>query len=442
MENSAVVRPEKVGLTTATSLVVGNMIASGVFMLPATLAMYGGISLVGWIIAGVGALSLALVYGWLSQLRPQATGGPYAYTRDGMGDFAAFLVAWGYWISTLATNAAIAVAFVSYLGAFLPALSQSPVLAMATGLGAIWLLTWVNTLGIREAGIVQVVTTVLKVVPLLLITFGGLFYLKFEHFVPFNLSDESSMGAIASTTTLTLFAFLGLECATIPSESIKNAETTIAKATVAGTLVTTVIYFLGTVAVMGIIPPSTLATSQAPFSDAAASIWGEPARYLVAAGAVISTFGALNGWIVMQGQMPYAAARDQLLPAIFRRTNRKGTPVAGLVISSILISILMGMNFTRGLADTYKYMILLSTLTVLVPYSFSMAAYGIIAIRQAKPSRQLWLRVVVAFVGFLFSIWAIIGSGEVIVYWGFILLMCGIPFYAWMKLSNHGNESR
>src|SRR5688572_25907340 len=115
----------KVGLLTATSLVVGNMIASGVFMLPATLAGYGGISLVGWVVSSIGAMSLALVFGWLSKLRPNATGGPYAYVRDGMGDFAGYLVAWGYWISVWATNAAIAVAFVSYLGEFIPAISQN-----------------------------------------------------------------------------------------------------------------------------------------------------------------------------------------------------------------------------------------------------------------------------------------------------------------------------
>src|SRR5690242_11894912 len=118
------------------------MIASGVFMLPATLAPYGSISLIGWIISGLGAMSLALVYAWLSKLRPGSTGGPYAYTRDGMGDFAAFLVAWGYWISVWATNAAIAVAFVSYLGAFIPAIASSSVLALSAGLAAIWLLTW------------------------------------------------------------------------------------------------------------------------------------------------------------------------------------------------------------------------------------------------------------------------------------------------------------
>ena len=426
----------KVGLTTATSLVVGNMIASGVFMLPAALAPYGGISLVGWVISGIGAMSLALVYAWLSKIRPEASGGPYAYTRDGLGDFAAFLVAWGYWISVLATNAAIAVAFVSYLGAFIPALASNVSLAMATGLGAIWLLTWVNSLGIREAGVVQVVTTVLKIVPLLLISVGGLFYLNSGHFLPFNPSGVSAMSAITTTTTLTFFAFLGLECATIPSENIRDSGPTVAKATILGTLVSTMIYVMGTVAVMGIIPPDQLMSSQAPFSDAAASIWGEPARYLIATGAVISTFGALNGWIVMQGHVPLAAARDKLMPSIFGKLNARGTPAASLIISSILVSVLMFMNFSQRLADTYKYMILLATLTVLVPYLFSVASYVILIAKGQKLTKEMWVRLSVALVACLFSIWAIIGSGEVTVFWGFVLLMAGVPFYTWMKVKS------
>lgn len=422
----------KIGIWTATSLVIGNMIASGVFMLPATLAVYGGISLVGWLISGAGALCLALVYSWLSKRSPNATGGPYAYTRQGMGEFAGFLVAWGYWISVWCTNAAIAVGFVSYLTIFVPTLSSNPLLSVGTGLAAIWFLTWINTKGIKEAGIVQVITTILKLAPLLVITLGGLFYLNVDHFTPFNISSQTNLSAITSATTLTLFAFLGLESATIPSGNIEDPEKTIPRATIMGTLLTTAIYFLGTVAVMGLIPPDELHLSQAPFADAAASIWGEGARYLVAGGAVISTFGALNGWILIQGQMPYAAARDKIFPKIFAKESKNGTPVMGIVISSILISILMSMNFTRSLADTFTFMILLTTLTVLVPYLFSIISLVMLEYKQQKLTS---FKLIVSVLAFLYSMWAIIGSGEEIVYWGFILLMAGLPFYAWIQMT-------
>jgi basic amino acid/polyamine antiporter, APA family len=423
-------KSKELGLWTTTSLVIGNMIASGLFMLPATLAVYGGISLIGWLVSGAGALCLALVYSWLNKLQPSATGGPYAYTRDGMGGFAAFLVAWGYWISTWCTNAAIAVAFVSYLTAFIPALGNNPVLSVGTGLSAIWFLTWINTKGIREAGLVQLITTVLKLVPLLIITIGGLFYLNADHFIPFNVSSESGIAAITSATTLTLFAFLGLESATVPSGNVKNAERTVSRATIIGTLLTTLIYIAGTVAVMGLIPPSVLKNSQAPFADAAASIWGEGARYLVAGGAVISTFGALNGWILLQGQMPMAAARDLLFPKIFAKENKNGTPAFALIVSSVLISVLMSMNFTRSLADTFTFMVLLTTLTVLVPYLFSIVSFVMIANQKQTLSK---FQLVIASLAFLYSMWAIIGAGQEIVYWGFVLLMAGLPFYAYMQ---------
>jgi basic amino acid/polyamine antiporter, APA family len=427
-------QPEKgkIGIWTATSLVIGNMIASGLFMLPATLAVYGGVSLIGWLISGAGALCLALVFSWLSKIKPNATGGPYAYTRDGMGDFAGFLVAWGYWISVWCTNAAIAVAFVSYLTIFIPALSNNPFLSVGTGLSAIWFLTWINTKGVKEAGIVQVITTILKLAPLLIITLGGLFYLNPDHFIPFNVSSESNLSVITSATTLTLFAFLGLESATIPSGNIKDPEKTIPRATIIGTLLTTAIYFLGTVAVMGLIPPSELHLSQAPFADAAATIWGEGARYIVAGGAVISTFGALNGWILIQGQMPYAAARDKIFPKIFAKESKNGTPVTGIVISSVLISILMSMNFTRSLADTFTFMILLTTLTVLLPYLFSIISLVMLEYKQKKLTS---FKLIVSVLAFLYSMWAIIGSGEEIVFWGFILLMAGLPFYAWIQMT-------
>jgi basic amino acid/polyamine antiporter, APA family len=425
--------PKQIGLVTATSLVVGNMIASGLFMLPATLGIYGGISLVGWLVSGAGAMCLAMVFSWLSKLQPRATGGPYAYTREGMGSFPAFLVAWGYWISAWCTNAAIAVAFVSYLTTFFPALGTNPILSVATGLSAIWFLTWINTKGIREAGIVQVITTILKLAPLLVITIGGLFYLNLDHFVPFNVSEQSNLSAITSATTLTLFAFLGLECATIPAGNVKDPDKTISRATIIGTFLTTIIYIAGTVAVMGLIPPETLHLSQAPFADAAASIWGERARYLVAGGAVISTFGALNGWILVQGQMPFAAAKDQLFPKIFGKESKNGTPVFGLVISSILVSLLTTMNFSKSLADTYTFVILLSTLTTLVAYLFSTISFVIIENKHNGLSlKKNGGKMVIAMLAFLYSMWAVIGSGEEIVYWGFILLMVGLPFYAWI----------
>ena len=427
-------KPEaKIGLWTATALVVGNMIASGIFLLPVALASYGAISLVGWVGSSLGAIALALLYGNLSKLIPNAAGGPYAYTRAGMGEFAGFLVAWGYWLSIWCCNAAIVVTFVSYLTVFFPTLATNIYLALGTALATIWLLTWINTRGIRSVGMVQVLTTILKLAPLVIVAVVGLFYIDASHFVPFNVSGQSDGAAITATITLTLFAFLGLESATVPSTSIKEPEKTIPRATIIGTLVTMAVYVLGSVAVMGVVPPDQLRASNAPFSDAAAIMWGDGARGWVALGAIASTFGALNGWILLQGQVPLAASRDSLFPKVFGRLNSKGTPVIGMVIGSVLISALIFMNFTKGLADTFTFAVLLGTVTVLLPYLFSAAAFALLLIDQKNRKKSITSKLVLAAIAFAYSIWAVAGSGEEAVYWGFIAILCGVPFYVWMK---------
>lgn len=264
--------------------------------------------------------------------------------------------------------------------------------------------------------------------PLFLIAIVGIFFIEMGHFQPFNLSEESNFNAITATVTLTLFSFLGIESATIPADNIKNPTVTIPRATIIGTWVAIFVYVLGSVAVMGLIPPETLAVSEAPFADAAAVLWGDNARNWVALGIVISTFGALNGWIMMQGQIPLAAAKDNLFPQLFGRINQNGMPVGALFFSSILISGLMVMNYSKSLIKAFEFMILLSTLTCLVPYLFSTATHLLFALRSGKKWNWIW-----GSVAFAFSMWAIVGSGEEIVFWGFLVLMAGIPLYVWVK---------
>ena len=346
------------------------MIGSGIFLLPASLAAYGGISIIGWIVSALGGLVLAKVFSDLGKRFPK-TGGPYTFAKQGFGDFPAFLVAWGYWISICCTNAAIVVTMLGYLSVFFPVLNTSPAAASLTGLAAIWLLTYINSRGVKAAGWVQLITTILKLVPLVLVAIVGCFFIEMDHFQPFNLSGDSDFSAITATATLTLFAFLGIESATIPADNIENPTETIPKATMIGTWVAIFVYILGSIAVMGIIPPETLANSGAPFADAAVVIWGESAKKWVALGIVISTFGALNGWIMMQGQIPLAAARDKLFPAFFGKVNENNMPYAGLIFSSLLISGLMVMNYNKSLLKAFEFTILLATLTCLVPYLFS-----------------------------------------------------------------------
>ncbi|MEZ4899435.1 MAG: amino acid permease [Saprospiraceae bacterium] len=433
---------KKLGLWMAMALVIGNMIGSGIFFLPSSLGAYGGISILGWLFTSAGALILAFIFSRLSQIVRNVSGGPYAYTRDRFGDFPGFLVAWGYILSVWGSNAAITVAFVSYLSVFFPVLGTNPLAGAGTGILAITFLTWLNTRPVRNAGKFQVITTSLKLMPLLLMAFVGIFYLNPEHFHPFNTSTSSHFEAISHTAALTLFAFLGFECATIPAEKIANADRIIPRATIWGTLITITVYLLGTVAVMGIISPMELTQSNAPFADAAARIWGSPGRYLVAGGVVVSTFGALNGWILIQGQIPYAAARDQLFPPLFKRTNRYDMPVTAILIGSAIITVAMLMNYSRGLVKAFEFLILVTTTTVLLSYLFGAAAYALFILQgRNKLPGSSFKSLILPILGFAYALWAVSGTGMEPVYWGFLLLFAGIPFYVYIRFkASSSNE--
>jgi basic amino acid/polyamine antiporter, APA family len=419
-----------IGFWTAVALVMGNMIGSGVFLLPASLARYGGISLVGWLVSTAGAVLLALVFARLARLNP-ATGGPYAYTRRAFGDLPGFLVAWGYWISVWSANAALSVAFVGYLDPFIPGIVRNPVSAAALAVGTLWLLTAVNVRGVRSAGRVQVVTTALKILPLVFVGIAGLFFLDRSHFAIAEAGAGAFARGVTTTATLTLWAFLGLECATIPAGSIRDAARVIPRATVVGTILTGIIYIVSTIGVMGVLPPATLGQTTAPFAEAARAIAGDRAAAVIALGAAISCFGALNGWILIVGQLPMAVAQDGLFPRIFGRLSGRGTPVAGLAIGGILSTALITMNYSRGLVELFTFIILLATLSTLVPYVFCSLA-GFIPTPGEPRARRAAAPPVIAALAFGYSLWAIGGAGAEVVYWGFLLLIAGLPVYVWV----------
>jgi len=423
------------GLWMATALVVGNMIGSGVFLLPASLADTAGpVSMVGWAFTGAGAILLALVFASLGRALPR-TGGPYAYAKRAFGDFIGFQTAWGYWIAVWAGNAAIAVAFVGYLAVFWPQVGDHNLLAALVGIGVIWLLTATNILGARESGRVQVLTTVLKFVPLAVIGLVGLFFIDGGNYEPFA-PHGTSISLLSTTAALTLWAFIGLESATVPAEEVKDPERTIPRATIIGTVLATGLYVVATAAIMGILPTEQLAGSTSPFADAAGQVFGGGWDKVIAAVAMVSTFGALNGWIMLQGRVPLAAARDGMFPGPFARVHgKRGTPVFGLVVSSVLVTALMLMNYTKGLVDAFTFVILLATLTTLVPYAFSAAAQAwlwLVEGEEFKP-KHLVRDVIVATLAFAYSVWAIAGAGDDIVTKGFVLLLAGIPVYIGMR---------
>lgn len=415
----------------ATALVIGNMVGSGLFLLPASLAPYGAYSLSGWGFSAGGALLLARVFGRLARRQPQA-GGPYAYTRAGFGDFAGFLVAWGYWLSIVAANAAIAVAFASYLAVFFPALAATPLLGALAALAAVWALTLVNVRGVRTAGSVQVVTTFIKLAPLLALVLAGAVWFD-PQVLTAARPAASPASAVDACVALTLWAFLGLESATIPADHVRDPARTIPRATLLGTLIAALFYVACTTIVMGVVPAATLAHSTAPFAAAGQALWGPWAGGLIAATAAISCFGALNGWVLMVGQLPQAVAKDGLFPALFARESRRRTPVSGLLLAGVLTSILVLMNYSRGLVAMFTFIILLSTLSTLIPYLFCSLAELMMSRREAVAPGARARHVVLVGGAFAFALWAIKGAGGEAVGWGLLLLLAGVPVYLWQS---------
>ncbi len=446
---TATPRPElrrEMGLWTATAMVVGNMIGSGVFLLPAALAgvaiVYGSSVLLAWVITGVGAMLLAGVFATMGGRYPKM-GGPYAYARRAFGDFVGFQTAWGYWIAAWVGNAAIATAFVGYTTVLWPSLSDSNLAMAGLAVGAIWLLTVVNAFGVRQGGWVQVATTILKFVPLAVIGVIGLFSLVGDHFTPFLVASGpvgrqglTLLEGITAAIGLTLWAFIGLESATVPAEEVKDPKRTIPRATYLGTAVTTLIYIVATVAVMGIIPLAALSGSNAPFADAATSLWGGTWGKWVALVGMISAFGALNGWTLLTARISLAASGDGLFPKAFGRVHgTRRTPVVGLVIAAALVTGLVFMNYNESLVNQFTFMLLLATLTTVVPYAFAAAAEITLMIREPErfAGGKLVRDTAVAILGFGYAVWAMYATGSEAIAKGYILLMLGIPIYLYLR---------
>jgi len=414
------------------ALVVGNMIGSGVFMLPASLAPYGWNAVFAWLITIGGAMCLALVFARLAQAFPRA-GGPFAYTEEAFGRPAGFLVAWSYWISVWVANAAIAIAAVSYASVFVPALAKTPGLAALVTVAVVWAVTAINCVGARAAGWTQLLTTVLKLLPLAAVAgLAGLVLLRKgpAAVAPFEPSALSASGVTAAAA-LTLWALLGVESATIPAEQVDRPQRTIPRATLLGAAFTGLVYLLVSSGVLLLTPVAVLQTSNAPLADFVTFHGGGDLRLLLAAFASISALGALNGWVLLQGELPAAMARDGVFPAWMAKTSTNGTPVRAHLLSSGLVTILVLANYAKSLADAFTFMALLSTASSLFAYLFCSLAVLKLG-REGRMPLSPGLAIV-AGVAAIYSAWTFYGAGWSVTGWGLVLLAAGAPLYVWMR---------
>lgn len=421
---------KKLGFYPLTALVIGNMIGSGIFLLPANLAAIGSISLYSWLFTAAGAIILALMFANLSLQIPKI-GGPYAYVKAGLGNFLGFQTAYNYWIAVWVGNAAIALATVGYASIFFPILDK-PHIASYAAIMLIWLLTFTNLLGVYTSGWVGLISTVCKLAVILSVGIIGWHFVDTQNYTAaFNITTphRSNIAAITMGATLTLWSFIGLESATIPAESVKDAKRNIPRATVIGTLLAAIVYILSSSVIIGMLPAATLQYDHAPFASAAKIIFGHTGEIIIALGAIISCFGCLNGWILLQGQVAMAAAEDDLFPRIFAKRNHHQVPAIGLIITSILITLLLLLTLTNSLIKQFQVIIMLAVLASLIPYFYTAIAQMSLLHREKNKQQKklsLWC---ITLIAVLYSVWAMLGTGKQILFYGCILLLSSVPAY-------------
>lgn len=439
----------RLGLPQSTALVMGSIIGVGIFSLPYAIASYGPISLVAMAIATAGAIALAMMFAVMSRRLP-ADGGPYAYARAAFGNGLGFSNAWSYWITAWAGNAAIAVGWVFYVETFVNtgnAVGWSILIALA----GLWIPAAVNLLGVRLMGAFQLWTTVLKFIPLALMSTVGLFFVSTANYTPWNTSGDTDLAAIGGAMAICLFSYLGVETASVAAAKVRDPARNVGRSTIYGTLASGVVYLLSLVAVFGILPAGALALdgNRASYSAAADAIVGSGswAGNLVALAVIVSGIGALNGWTMIVAEMPLAAAKDGLFPPRFARLSSRGVPAFGIVVSTGLASAAVVLSYlgTSG-ATVFTTLVLMTGITSAIPYAFSALAQLSWRIRDRgldqSHTPRLVLDLAVALVALAVSIAFIYysrntGSSWYVVWGPFLMAggasLVGIPVYLRMR---------
>ncbi len=404
------------------------MIGSGVFLLPASLAHIGSISLYAWVFTAMGAMAIAFCFAKLGAFMPK-TGGPHVYAGAGFGSFIGFQTAFCYWVALWVGNAAIVIALVGYLQPFFSGLVSSSA-KLLVECGFLWFITLVNICQVRFSGWLQTIATVGKLVPLLFIAMGGWFWFDSSLLSQsYNVSQMGNLNAFSAAASLCLWAFIGLESASIPAGQVDNPKRNIPLATLLGTLLAALVYIASSCVIMGIVPIAQLQASTAPFALAAKLILGPVGGLIIALAAIVSCFGALNGWVLLQGQVAQGAAEQGMFPKFLAITNRYNMPYVAHIFTSCLITMLLVLTAHRGFLSQFNTVILVATLASVLPYFYTVLAALILKDGQLDLLKTNYEKAIAIF-AVAYSFWIILGVGPVVVYYGMGLLLLSFILYA------------
>ena len=420
-----------IGFWRGWSIAVGCAVGSGIFMMPTLLAPYGMLGFGGWIIAGSGSVLVALTMARLV-IRIPKTGGPYVYVNEGLGKFLGFIIAWTYWVACVAAISGISIAFVGYLGFFIPIISNSPIHSLLTTLVLVWVIVALNIRSLESSSKFQLISTLLKILPLLFIVFLGLTNFNASNLPELNPSNLHPISLLATVTTLVMWSFVGIETATVPADNVINPQKTIPKVLIASVLTILALYLMVSISIAAIVPANELINSSAPFALAATKILGITGGTIISIGALISTLGSLNANTITAGNLSLAAARDGLLPKKFITLTEAGTPIYTYILTGGFVSILLILNYTKGIVNAFVFMAMLSTISTLIAYAFCAIAEFKFA-QNDKNNQQRNTAILLSCATFLYAFFAIWGAGKEMIIYSLLLILIGTPIYALKK---------
>ncbi|WP_347927826.1 arginine-ornithine antiporter [Pseudomonas helvetica] len=410
----------KLRLGALVALVVGSMIGGGIFSLPQNMAASAdvGAVLIGWVITAVGMLTLAFVFQTLANRKPDLDGGVYAYAKAGFGDYMGFSSAWGYWISAWLGNVGYFVLLFSTLGYFFPLFGEGNTPAAVIGASLLlWAVHFLVLRGIKEAAFINLVTTVAKVVPLVLFVLIAIFAFKLDIFTAdiWGLKNPdlgSVMNQVRNMMLVTVWVFIGIEGASIFSARAEK-RSDVGKATVIGFITVLLFLMLVNVLSLGIMTQPALAKLQNPSMAAVLEhVVGHWGAVLISVGLVISLLGALLSWVLLCAEIMFAAAKDHTMPEFLRKENSKQVPVNALWLTNAMVQIFL--VITLFSASTYLSLIYLATSMILVPYLWSAAYALLLAVRGESYENALAERqkdLVIGAIALIYAIWLLYAGG-------------------------------
>lgn len=401
---------KSIGIWRSWALVAGMMIGSGIFTLPTLLAAYGSFSFIGWAVTGFGAICLALTYSYLSA-RQSGLGGPYFFVHQAFGTVPAAIVGWGYWVSLVCAISAIALSFAGYSQTYLPLLATYPLFNTLFSIFIIVIFTMINLWGVREASALQLITTIVKILPLVLVGVAGMMFGQITDIPAVNPDNSHIINMIAALCLLIMWAFIGVESATLPAEDTIDAKKTIPRASILGTLTALAVYVIAMLGIMSTMPLDTLQQSTSPFADAAQLIIGDAGAIIVTVGALFAIGGTLNVCVLLSGSILLAGARDNIFPSFFSHQNAKGTPTRALLCGAIIAITLLFLNASKSLMNSFEYLLIISTFAILIVY----LATGLASIKLQWQDHQKgqplsYIQFIIAVLACLFSMLAVMGA--------------------------------